>query len=257
MDFQIKDKLFVVCGASSGFGRATANALLSEGSRVICIARRKEVLEEIYRDFPKAELLCLDLYKEGSAEVILDKIGNRSLDGILVNGGGPPAGAFMELDLESWDTAYHTVLRWKVDLCQRISQVLSKQGYGRILLIESFSVKQPVENLVLSNAFRSAVVGFAKTLSKEIVSKGVNVNIIAPGLHNTPAMQRLYEKKSEVESISVDEARKTFEAGVPVGRLGTAEELAVMAVYLLSPLSAFVTGQTICHAGGSVNSVFG
>ena len=134
---------------------------------------------------------------------------------------------------------------------------MKNQNVGRLLYIESVSVKEPVANLVLSNSLRPAIVGFAKTLSQEIAHNGITVNILAPGYHSTAAMERLFAKKAELENISENEAKELFEKEIPVGKMGKPEEMAGLACWILSPLARYVTGQTITHDGGMVKSVFG
>ena len=132
-----------------------------------------------------------------------------------------------------------------------------EHGYGRILFIESYTVKQPLDNLVLSNSLRVAVVGMAKTLSQEIARSGVTLNIIGPGFHNTPAIDRIYKKKAEQTGIPFDEVRATAIQQIPVGALGEAVDFASLAIWLLSPLSRFITGQTITVDGGAVKGIMG
>ncbi len=127
-----------------------------------------------------------------------------------------------------------------------------EQEYGRILFIESAAVKQPIENLILSNSLRMAVVGFAKTLSQEVAHQGITCNILAPGYHATPAMERLFANKSLLLGISSDEAKKEFEKETKVGHLGDPEDFGSLAVWLLSSHSRFITGQTISIDGGLV-----
>ncbi|MEA2105970.1 MAG: SDR family oxidoreductase [Bacteroidota bacterium] len=140
---------------------------------------------------------------------------------------------------------------------QKMVPRLIDQHYGRIVFLESGSVKQPIENLVLSTSLRMSVVGMAKTLSQEIADKGVTVNVLAPGSHHTNAIERLIHKKTETEGIAYEEARAMFEKNTRVGFMGDPDDLASIAVWLLSPLSKFVTGQTISVAGGSITGVFG
>jgi 3-oxoacyl-[acyl-carrier protein] reductase len=135
--------------------------------------------------------------------------------------------------------------------------LLQQQQYGRMLYIESSSVKQPLENLVLSNSLRLAVVGFVKTLSQEIAASGVTLNIMAPGSHDTPAIQRVYNKKAEQAGISPAAAREKGIQQIPVGRLGKADDFASLAAWLLSPAAGYITGQTITVDGGTVKSIFG
>jgi 3-oxoacyl-[acyl-carrier protein] reductase len=131
------------------------------------------------------------------------------------------------------------------------------QQYGRILYIESVSVKQPVENLVLSNSLRLAVVGFVKTLSQEIADKGITLNILAPGYHATPAMERLFSHKSMLLGITQAQAQQQYESETKMSKLGNPENLASLAIWLLSEKSSFITGQTISVDGGLVKGTMG
>ncbi|MFP4024982.1 MAG: SDR family oxidoreductase [Thiohalospira sp.] len=258
MDLQIKNQTFIVTGVSSGFGRSVAERLLEEGANVIGVARRKELLSEMkYTYDSRFEYLAVDITKEGVVDQLIEKAGVTRISGIFVNAGGPPAKSFLETEIIDWDDAYKKLLRWKVDLVKKIVPRLIDQNYGRIVFLESGSVKQPIENLVLSTSLRMSVVGMAKTLSQEIADKGVTVNILAPGSHNTKAIERLINKKTETAGISYQEAKTMFEKNTKVGFMGDPDDLASLAVWLLSPSSKFVTGQTISVAGGSIMGVFG
>ncbi|MBN2175565.1 MAG: SDR family oxidoreductase [Bacteroidales bacterium] len=258
MDLKIKDKLFVVTGASSGLGNGVARALLREGARLIAVARNEEKLKEFQQSNPDLiETLTSDVIRSNDHDRILRQVGNRFLSGVLINAGGPPAMSFIETQLADWDTAYQNVLRWKVSLTKMLLPIFVKQQYGRIVYIESAAVKQPIKNLVLSNSLRLGVVGFVKTLSQEIADKGITLNIMAPGFHETPAAERLYVKRSENENISLDEARKKYESEINVGRMGDALEFGTLGAWLLSPLSGYITGQTISVDGGTIKGIMG
>lgn len=258
MDLEIKDQRFIVCGASSGFGRAVAERLLEEKAQIIAVARRKKKLQELESDYPDAvTTVAGDLTDEQTHNDIEAAIGNNTLHGIVVNAGGPPALTPLETAIFDWDQAYENVMRWKIELVLRLITYFTSKNYGRVLFIESKSVKQPIPSLVLSNSFRAGVVGFAKSLSQEIASEGVTVNVIAPGPHDTPAIERVIKKKSDDSGKSLEEVRNEMEAAIPVGRMGKAEELASLAGWILSPHASYVTGQTISHDGGSVKGIFG
>ncbi|HMM10850.1 MAG TPA: SDR family oxidoreductase [Bacteroidales bacterium] len=259
MDLKISGQYFVVTGAGSGFGRAVAEALLAEGAIVLAVARTAGVLESFCNQYPSGNLHILpgDVTQTETISKIIEWSKNHPISGILVNAGGPPAGGAMEINDEQWDQAYHLVLRWKLSLVQQIALQMAERQYGRILFIESISVKQPVDSLALSNIFRPAVVGFAKSLAREMASKGVTANVLAPGYHNTPAMQRLYRKKADMTGMSIGEAKQQFERQIPTGALAGPEAIASLALWLLSPLSFYVTGQTISHDGGIVHGIFG
>lgn len=258
MDLKINDCLFIVGGAGAGFGRAIASYLALEGARVIVVSRTMEKLKELKSEFlDKIEIVCGDITSEQIHNEIIEQIGDRKLSGILVNAGGPPAGGFFDMDIDDWENAWKTVVKWKISFIKKLIPSLIEQEYGRILFIESVSVKQQVPNLILSNALRPAIVGMAKTLSREIADKGITINILAPGYHETDAMKRLYANTSKKLNISCEEAKKVFEKNLPIKPMGEPEEMASLALWLLSPLSRYVTGQTISHDGGLVEGFFG
>lgn len=258
MDLKIKDQRFLVCGASSGFGRSIAEMLLNENARIIAVARREKVLEDLRENHEgRVQVVAGDLNEDQTHNNIEQAIGNDDLHGVVINAGGPPALTPLETAVFDWDNAYQSVLRWKIQLVLRLASYFTTNEYGRILFIESKSVKQPIPSLVLSNSFRAAVVGFAKSLSDEVARDGVTVNVLAPGSHDTPAIERVIEKRSEDSGDSPEEVRMQMEKNIPVGRFGKAEELAALAAWLLSPRAGYVTGQTISHDGGSIKGIFG
>jgi 3-oxoacyl-[acyl-carrier protein] reductase len=258
MDLKLKNQLFIIGGASSGFGRAIATALLAEGAKIIAIARTTEKLQQLKNLSPQqVEILQLDLTQDGAIQQVSALVADRQVHGILINAGGPPAKTVMESSLQDWDEAYRNILRWKIALIQSLIPGMIKYKYGRIICIESSSVKQPLENLVLSNAIRLAVVGFIKTLSQEIAQTGITLNIMAPGSHDTAAIERIYQKKSAQTQIPVDQVRLQAISQIPVGALGNPDDFASLALWLFSSSSKYITGQTITVDGGMVKSVFG
>jgi 3-oxoacyl-[acyl-carrier protein] reductase len=257
MDLQLKNKLFIVSGASSGFGRAIASMLNEEGALVIAVARGMDKLNTLKDEHPDIEVLSLDITQPESLIRVAETVGERDLDGIVVNADGPPAKAFLETNMEDWDKAYRQVLRWKVDLAHTFLPLFEKNNYGRYLFIESISVKQPVPNLVLSTSLRMAVTGFVKTLSDELALKGITANVLAPGMHMTPALERLIMKNSEVDGISFNEAKEKIIDNVPVKRTGNVDDFGSLALWLLSPWSSYITGQTISVDGGAVRGAMG
>jgi len=258
MELHLQNRFFIVGGATAGFGGAVANTLLREGANILAIARNSDKLTELKSHYPKqVEILAADITLPETKFHILEIVGDRYLDGALVNAGGPPAKSFLDTNLDDWDAAYKNILRWKVDLTQSLMPKLREQKYGRLVFVESISVKQPVENLVLSNSLRPAVVGFVKTLSQEVARDGITLNILSPGYHNTEAVKRVIKKKSEVTGMDYQVVEQQLIKNIPVGRMGEPEEFASIAVWLLSPLSGYITGQTISVDGGVMLGIFG
>lgn len=258
MDLNLKGSFFIVTGASSGFGEAIARQLVNEGAGVLAVARNPDTLDRLAAECgPLMETIAQDVTAIDFPQKLLKKLNGRIPGGVVVNAGGPPSGGFFDTEPESWDKAYRDVLAWKVAFLKVLVPVFKKAGYGRIVMIESVSVKQPVEGLILSNAFRPAVVGMAGTLAGEVARDGITINILAPGYHDTAAMQRLYQRKSQNTGLSVDEVRQLFIDETGMGEMGNPVDLAQLAVWLLSPSSSFVTGQVISVAGNLVKGIFG
>ncbi len=258
MDLGIKNQWFIVGGATSGFGKATAEKLIEEGANVLVIARNSENLQAFQsKHTGKCKILAGDLSNPETLERLKDSFNLNDFSGAFINAGGPPAMQVMETRLTDWDDAYHLIVRWKVALSQMLIPCFIKNGYGKLVFVESVSVKQPVENLVLSNSLRLAVVGFVKTLSQEMAGKNICLNIMAPGYHDTPAVQRVFRKKAELNGISIEEAANNLVSHIPAGKMGNPDDFASLAVWLLSPLSNYVNGQTITVDGGSVRASFG
>ncbi|MEP3207958.1 MAG: SDR family oxidoreductase [Maribacter sp.] len=257
MDLQLDNKLFLVGGATSGLGRAITAALISEGAQVIAVARTESKLKELQKTSGKIEIVVGNLSEELVLEKIQVQIGDRILTGAVINSGGPPAMPVLDTKLSDWDEAYKSVVRWKIALTQALLPKLLEQNYGRLLYIESVSVKQPVENLVLSNSMRLAIVGYVKTLSQEIGTSGVTLNILGPGYHATQRMENLFKKNSELKGVSEAEIRSTFAKQTATGRIGKPQDFASLAIWLLSPHSQYITGQTISVDGGLVKGAMG
>lgn len=258
MDLKISTHNFLVGGASSGFGLAISKALIAEGANVIAIARGMENLQKLKAISPaNVQILQADITLPETMDKI-DQIQEKyPLQGAVINAGGPPAMTFLESNLDDWDEAYRILLRWKLDLSTRLVHRMKAVKYGRILYIESSAVKQPLENLVLSTSMRLAVVGFVKTLSREVAADGVNLNILAPGYHETEAVKRVFDKRSQLTGMPVDEVKNSIVKNIPVGFMGKPEELGSLASWLLSPVSEYITGQTISVDGGNIAGIFG
>lgn len=257
MHLKLKNQQFLVTGGTSGFGGAISKALAGEEANVVVVARSEEKLKVLKKQYPdQITTVQGDITSSDTIDKAVAYIDSSKFNGAVINSGGPPAKAFLETSLKDWDEAYQNLMRWKIQITRKLLPFLQRNGYGRLVYIESISTKQPVENLVLSNAVRLGVVGFVKTLSQEIAGSGITLNILAPGYHDTAALNRLFKKKSEVEGISEAQARRQIEQKSPMG-LGDPDDMASLALWLLSPHSRYVTGQTISHDGSVMKGTFG
>ncbi len=258
MDLLLSKQHFLVTGCSSGFGKAITNTLCREGALVTGIARRQEPLDQLHQRWPdQFSPVQGDLLLPKTLDRLLNNLGDKPLHGMVLNAGSPPVKRAIETIIDDWDDAYQLVFRWKVDLVLRLLPRFRDAGYGRILFIESQSIKQPIPVLALSNSMRAAVAGFAKSLSRDVAKEGITVNVLAPGAHDTPAIERVIAYNAGKSGLPVDQVRKNMEQAIPVGRFGTAEELAGLTAWLLSAHSGYVTGQTVSHDGGKIDGLFG
>jgi 3-oxoacyl-[acyl-carrier protein] reductase len=231
----------IVCGASSGIGLATAQALAAEDANVAMFARRREVLE------PEAERLgALAVRGDLTSPSDLERLVERTLrafggiDILVNNGGGPPRTKAVELDHDALQDAVDLLLHSAVTLTSLCLPHLRASGRGRIVNITSSSVREPIDNLVLSNAIRPGVIGWAKTLAREVGPDGITVNSIAPGRIETERLVEVYPDGPTEADLQP----------IPLRRLGRPEEIAEVVCFLASDRASYVTGTTIAVDGG-------
>jgi 3-oxoacyl-[acyl-carrier protein] reductase len=256
MDLRIAGKTALVTGASSGLGEAVALALASEGVKLALAARRIDRLETVAagaRELgaPEAHGFKLDLQDPDSVAATIAAVNGTcgAPDILVLNGGGPKAGRFGDLTLADWDGAYRLLLRGMLELLAAAVPPMQSKHWGRIVALTSTSVKQPIDNLLLSNAFRTALVATLRTLAVDVAPDGVTVNSIATGRIETARLRSLYG----------DDDAKLHSAGseVPIGRIATPAEFAPLAVFLCGEPAGYVTGQTISVDGGLTRGLFG
>lgn len=257
MDLGMKDRVALVTAGSRGFGRAVAEQLAAEGAQVAVCARGEEDLAAATAAVAAAgdgRVLSgrVDVTDGAAVEEFVLEVerGLGPIDLLLVNAGGPPAGNFLETDLDAWGAAYRLSLESAVRLCRRVLPGMCDRGYGRIVAITSVTVRQHVENLVLSNVIRPAVHALVKELSRVGAPRGVTVNSVAPGFHLTSAVERLVARKLADGVPSRGEALARWESEIPMGRLGRPEELAAAVLFLMSAGAGYVTGQCLACDGG-------
>ena len=236
MDLGLRGKTAIVCGASSGMGLAVAEALAAEGANVAMFARRRDMLE---READRIGALAIrgDLtVPKDLAKLVEQTLGAfGGIDVLVNNGGGPPAGPAAGVADDAIEEAVELLLLSVIRLTNLCLPHLEASGRGRIVNIESSSVRAPIDNLALSNALRPGVVGWMKTLAREVAPKGITVNTIAPGQIDTDRLRSLGGGNPDV---------------VPMGRLGDAAEIASVACFLASDRAAYLTGAVIPVDGG-------
>jgi 3-oxoacyl-[acyl-carrier protein] reductase len=255
VDLGIRGRVALVTGASSGIGEAIALALADEGATVAVAARRLERLESVTleakrRGASAAHAFIVDFEQPDSVDRLLTQVRERfgDIHILVANSGGPKAGTFRELTLDDWDLGYRNTLRSMLALVLGVVPSMTAGGWGRIVALTSTSVKQPIPNLALSNAFRTALVSALKSLSLEVARAGVTVNSIATGRVLTDRLRHLYGDE--------DAIRKAAESEVPIGRVATPAEFAPLVAFLCGEPSRYVTGQTIAIDGGLIRGLF-
>jgi len=241
MDLGLKGKVALVAAASKGLGRAIAEELAAEGAALILCARGADTLNKVSEQIERERGVPLiavagDVAKAEDFERVvaagLDRFGR--IDVLVTNAGGPPAGRFESLSRSDWDAATSLTLNSVLELTRAVLPGMRERRWGRILNVTSIAVKQPVDNLILSNSLRAAVTGFARSLANEIAPYGITVNNILPGYTRTDRVEELARSISASDGVSEAEARSRWEAQIPMGRLGEPREFAALAAFLAS-----------------------
>ena len=247
MDLGLSDRTALVCGASSGLGLASAEALAEEGANVVLFARRAEELErhaERLDGVAVAGDVTNDADLERAVSTAADRFGG--LDVLVWNGGGPPPGTARDADDESLEAAYRLVLRPAVTLVRLSLPYLERSAGGRILAVSSLAAEEPTTHLALSNTFRPGLVGWLKTLSREVGPKGITVNCVAPGRIATARLDQLYPGGPSHEQLEE----------IALRRWGTPREFGDVVCFLASDRARYVTGQTLVVDGGLKRFLF-
>jgi 3-oxoacyl-[acyl-carrier protein] reductase len=260
MDLGLKGKVALVAASSKGLGYGVAQALAREGAKVsMCSRNALEITEAATRLTSEtgAETLCdaCDMTNGDSIASWVDQTVSRwgSIDAVLVNAGGPPAGAFKDFSDEQWQAAFELTLMSTVRLIR--AAIPHMVNGGSIVTITSSSVQEPIERLVLSTVMRSGVAGLVKTLADELAPSGIRVNNLIPGRIETDRVAALDAGMASRLNISVEEARARSVAKIPLGRLGSIEEFGAAAAFLLSPAAAYITGASLRVDGGALRSI--
>ncbi len=259
-----------VAGASSGLGRATARALLTEGCRVAICSRSSERIQCAAMDLAQEAgvpddhvlpLVC-DVTQEERVRTAIDRTVDHfgGLNILITNAGGPPTGTVLEFSADDWRAALELNLMSTINLTRAALPHLkqaaaSTRPLARILMITSISAKQPVAGLYLSNVSRAGVQGFAKSLSEEVGAEGITVNTILPGYTRTDRLAHLSEALAERRGVSEDEIEAGWANQAALRRVGREEEFAAAAVFLVSEPAAYITGVALPVDGGAIKGL--
>ena len=269
MDLGLAGKVALITASSKGLGRACAEEFVREGARVVICARRPDELARTAQEIralakqgSDVHTVTADVTRPDDVVRLVNATISRfnQLDILVTNAGGPQAGRFLDLSEDDWRTGIDATL-WPVLRLIRTSlphlAKAGERGGGRIINIQSTSVKQPIDGLMLSNALRPTVIGLAKSLAQELASEGITVNSVCPGAMATDRQKSLLEKRAAETGKGLELLEQEAVKAIPLGRLGDPAELAALIVFLASKRASYITGQTISADGGLVASLFG
>lgn len=263
MDLKLKNKVALVTASSKGIGKATAELLIKEGCKVVICSSNQENIVKAAKEIKEScgiEPLwgICDVSNPNDIREIVKMAKNNfgDIDILVNNCGGPVPGTFDNLDDNNWQNALDQVLMSVVRITREVLPGMKAKKWGRIINITSKAVKQPIDNLMLSNSFRSAVTAFSKTLSNDIGKFNITVNNVAPGFTLTSRLYELALVKEKNTGISHEKVLAEMANSVPLKRLGNPEEIAAMVVFLASEQAGFITGTTIQVDGGAIKSTY-
>jgi 3-oxoacyl-[acyl-carrier protein] reductase len=261
MDLGLLGARVLVTAASRGLGAATAKRFSLEGARVIISSRQLDKLQETAAAIVEASgnpvfTMAADMTDPAAVKRLITNTVETlgGLDIIVANAGGPPAGTFDKFDLEAWQSAVNLNLMSTISLIKEALPHLRESSRAAILTITSTSAKQPIDNLILSNTVRPAVLGLTKSLSLELGPEGIRVNSILPGTTDTVRVNELMSARSRANNTTVEEERDKTAQSTPLRRIGTPEEFANAAVFLCSPAAGFITGVSLPVDGGAIRA---
>jgi len=258
MDLGIAGKLALVTAATKGLGRACAEALAAEGCRVAICARTAEDVKRVAREIASvtdSEVVgfVADMSQAADIDRLVQQVRQKlgEIDILVTNAGGPPPGTYADMTLDQYPKAFELSAMSAIRLVHAVTDAMKVKHWGRIVMITSITVKQPIDTLLLSNMARAGLTGFMKTVATELAPYGVTVNAVLPGLHETHRLRQVAAKKGQTEGISTDDALAAMGKTVPAGRLGQPEQLGAMVAFLASQRAAYVTGTNVLVDGGA------
>lgn len=260
MDLGLTGKTAFVTAASKGLGKAAALELARHGARVAICARSDlvEAAAAEIRGATGATVYALrgDVSNKDDVDrMVSSAIGYMGhLDIAVLNAGGPPPGGFLALGPQDWEAAVQLTILSTVYLCYAVVPHMLERGEGSLVATQSITVKQPLDNLILSNSLRMAVIGLMKSLANELGPKGIRVNTINPGYTWTERVEQLMTDRAERNRTSVAEEATRITRDIPLGRMGTVEEYGRAVAWLASPAASYIHGHALIIDGGAVRT---
>lgn len=254
-------RVVVVLAASKGLGRACAETLARRGWDLLVCSRTRDGVDATVRALQEAgaeaDGVDADVSREEDIERVFARVDERfgRLDALVCNAGGPPPGDFLSLDDDDWVRGFDLTLMSAVRAIRAAVPRMRAGGYGRVIVLGSSSVRRPIPNLVLSNAYRPALAGVIKSLAVELGPDGITANMVSPGRLDTERVRQLDAKTAERQGISAEEARAASEATIPLGRYGQPADLAEAVAFLVSEQAGYLTGQSLLVDGGMVPTI--
>ena len=261
MDLGLRGRTAIVGGATSGLGRASAEVLAAEGCRLLLWSRRDDALAAVARELRtdhgvEVEHVAADATDASAAAIIGEAAGRFGAPDILVsNAGGPPTVDPTTTDREAWERAFQLLAQTPIELATRLLPGMRERGWGRVVAILSSGIRQPVPELVYSNAGRSALAAWMKTTARAIARDGVTVNGVMPGRIATPRIHELDSGRAEREGTTEEAVRAAHLDTIPAGRYGDPVELGALVAFLASEQASYITGQLIAVDGGLIAGI--
>ena len=261
MDLGLGGTVALVAASRRGGGRAVAEELAREGARVVVCARGDAALHETAAAIralgAEVEAIVGDVSNPADVLRIVESATRAfgRIDVLVTNGGGPPAGPFESHSADAWREAVRQNLDSVVELTRAVLPGMKERRWGRIINVTSIAVKQPVDNLILSNSVRAAVTGFARTLANEVAPFGITVNCVMPGYTRTQRVDELAARNATLRGTSAEAQVAVWEGQIPMGRLGRPDEFAAMVAFLASERASYTTGASIPVDGGWIRSL--
>jgi 3-oxoacyl-[acyl-carrier protein] reductase len=254
MDLALTGRTAIVLGGTGGLGAATARGLAAEGANVVVVGRDADRAEQVAKACGSAVPVVADLLTPDAPARIVQAAEQAfgQVDVLVLNGGGPKPSTAAALTPEAVGEAIELLVRPHVALVNAVLPGMTERGWGRIIAVGSSGVQQPLPNLSTSNLGRAALAGYLKTLAAEVAGQGVTVNMVLPGRIDTDRVAQLDRAAAQRTGTTPEQARAGSEAGIPMGRYGTPEEFAAVAVFLAGAPAAYITGEQIRCDGGLV-----